>query len=138
MTLKEAIVAAERGDAQAMLSVADFYANSKEKLSMENMEQALKWYEKAAQTGSTYGLEMAGRTYAIFATLSLQIGAYADSIKEWNLAFQNFSPLLQYKGYSTEKQQDIRNEAWQCIYKTAYCNILMKKYHDAFYILDRI
>lgn len=138
MTLKEAIAAAEHGDVKAMLSVANFYKNSGEELSVENMEQALKWYEKAAQTGNVYGLEMAGRAHAISAALSLEIGAYADSIKEWNLAFQNFSPLLQYKGYSTEKQQDIRYEAWLCIYKTAYCNIRMKKYHDALYILDRI
>lgn len=136
MTINEAIVEANSGNVEAMLAVADFYAKSEEL--GNGMEMALQWYEKAAETGNVYGMEMAGITYMISASTSLAIGAFADSLEEWNRAFEKFHLLVQYEGYSLEKKRDIKKKAQQCIYKTIYCNVLLKRYEDALYILERI
>lgn len=141
MTIKQALIKAENGDVKAMLQVADFYAQDVEighADTAENLKSALKWYEKAAQTGNTYAMKMTSATYAIFAETLLQLEQYGDSLEEWTQVYRYAVPLIQYPGCSMDERQEMRNRTMNSLYKMAYCNVMIHKYEDALFILEKI
>lgn len=107
MTIQRALAEAKRGNVQAMLQVADFYSrkmNREDDHYADNLSLALKWYEKAAQTGDVYALEMTSSGYAIFAEASIQIGAYEDSLERMDTGLSICSAIDQLSGISSSKK----------------------------------
>lgn len=141
MTIQQALTEARRGNVQAMLQVADFYSrkmNQEDGHYADNLSLALEWYEKAAQTGDVYALEMTSSGYTIFAEISIQIGAYEDSLREWTQVYKYTLPLVKYPGYSREKRQQMHEQVMKSMYKIAYCNYLLHRFDAAIDILEKM
>ncbi|MEZ3461381.1 MAG: hypothetical protein K1W23_04250 [Lachnospiraceae bacterium] len=141
MTIQRALAEAKRGNVQAMLQVADFYSrkmNREDDHYADNLSLALKWYEKAAQTGDVYALEMTSSGYAIFAEASIQIGAYEDSLREWTQVYRYALPLTSYPGYPRARRRQMHEQVMKSMYKAAYCNCLLNRYDEALDILEKM
>lgn len=140
MTIKEARVKADKGDVEAMLCMAEFYAQDVEighAGTAEKLKSALKWYEKAAQTGNAYAMKMTSATYAIFAETLMQIEEYEDSLENWTQVYRYAVPLIQYPEYAMEERQEMLSRTMNSLYKIAYCNVMLHKLEDALGILEK-
>lgn len=142
MTIQRVLAEAKHGNVQAMIQAGDFYSRKMEEDGgchrAECLQSALKWYEKAAQTGDAYALEMTSAGYAIYAEVSMEIGAYEDSLQEWTQVYRYALPLVQYPGYPDDKKREISVRILQSVYKAAYCNYLLKRYDAALDIFEEI
>lgn len=141
MTIQQALAEARRGNVQAMLQVADFYfrkMNQEDDHYTDYLKLGLEWYEKAAQTGDAYALEMTSLGYAVFAEISIQIGAYEDSLREWTQAYRYALPLVSYPGYPQARRRQMHDQVTKSLYKAAYCNYLLHRYNKAANILEKM
>lgn len=141
MTIQKSLAEAKLGNVHAMLKVADFYfrkMNREDDNYADNLNLALEWYEKAAQTGDAYELEMTSLGYAIFAEVSIQIGAYERSLREWTQVYRYALPVVSYPGYPRAKRQQMHDQVMKSLYKAAYCNYLLKRFDEALDILEKM
>ncbi|GEM_PF-6950389 len=77
MTLQEKIQAAEAGDVNAMLALGNYYYVE------EDVTEATKWYEKAAEQGNLIGMENASVAAAKSAMQSQMMKSYTEAYNLW-------------------------------------------------------
>lgn len=86
MTIEEAIQLAENGDIGAIISLGDYYMKQN---TGEGIEEAVKWYEKAAQKNVVYAIHMTVLGKKILAYAGLQIASHGEFgtdflLDDWN------------------------------------------------------
>lgn len=125
MTLEEAIEKANKGDAEYMILVGDFFYKNESMDMAERLEQALPWYEKAAEAGNTNGAYRSMIFHEIYGLTNKQIGAWSEAADEYLKAFGYATKVLNSPELTEQTKPSVEQKQQEDCYQLAYCHYRM-------------